>query len=216
MWTVKWEFVAQLYDRLGTTVKKHPLQNSVMLWLSNNHYIILSMLIGGTDDGLGTNNSRCVHGFRGPNARTLVAFTDSVNRMPGVVIASTDFVNSTPHESYEWSHSDAMKSHRGTCHAAPFMEVLLKIPPCTIQCFIQGTGTTGVPIKLFFQWIILFWLWTFRPNKSNFKCKFKAFSRPNNSKDQWKTVILKSCKFSTPTRGRPQALSHQYKILWTI
>jgi hypothetical protein len=71
-----------------------------------------------------------LHGFRGPNARTLVAFkdsvdrtpelslrsripwterqkyrcvafTDSVNRMPGVVIASTDFVNSTPHESCE-------------------------------------------------------------------------------------------------------------------
>jgi hypothetical protein len=36
--------------------------------------------------------------------------------MPGVVIASTDFVNSTPHESCEGSHSDAMKSRRGTCH----------------------------------------------------------------------------------------------------
>jgi hypothetical protein len=34
--------------------------------------------------------------------------------------------------------------------------------------------------------------------------------------DQWKKVILKSCKFSTPTRGLPQALTHQYKILWTM
>jgi hypothetical protein len=33
--------------------------------------------------------------------------------------------------------------------------------------------------------------------------------------DKWKTVILKSFKFSTPTRGLPQALSHQFKILWT-
>jgi hypothetical protein len=91
-------------------------------------------------------NSRCVNGFRGPYARTLVAltdsvdwtpelslrsripwtkhqirsivvFTDSVNRMPGVVIASTDSVNSTPHESCELlgSDSDAMKSRCGTC-----------------------------------------------------------------------------------------------------
>jgi hypothetical protein len=27
---------------------------------------------------------------------------------------------------------------------------------------------------------------------------------------------IKSCKFSTPTRGLPQALTHQYKFLWTI
>jgi hypothetical protein len=26
--------------------------------------------------------SRCVHGFRGPNARTIVALTDSVDRTP--------------------------------------------------------------------------------------------------------------------------------------
>jgi hypothetical protein len=33
-------------------------------------------------------NSRCVHGFRGPNARTLVAFTDSVDRTPEVSLRS--------------------------------------------------------------------------------------------------------------------------------
>jgi hypothetical protein len=33
-------------------------------------------------------NSRCVHGFRGPNARTLVAFTDSVDRTPELSLHS--------------------------------------------------------------------------------------------------------------------------------
>jgi hypothetical protein len=33
-------------------------------------------------------NSRCVHGFRGPNARSIVAFTDSVDRTPEALLRS--------------------------------------------------------------------------------------------------------------------------------
>jgi hypothetical protein len=115
-----------------------------------------------------------IHGFRGPNARTRLASTDSVHRTPELSrelalrpripwterqkyrcvhgfreqnAAGELSLNSTPHELLG-SHSDAMKSRRGTCHVA---QVLLIIPPCTIQCFIQG-GTAGVPItSLFFS-----------------------------------------------------------------
>jgi hypothetical protein len=36
-------------------------------------------------------NSRCVHGFRGPNARTLIAFTDSVDRTPALSLCVHGF-----------------------------------------------------------------------------------------------------------------------------
>jgi hypothetical protein len=101
-------------------------------------------------------NSRCVHGFRGPNARSrpIVAFTDSVNRMPGVschcVHGFRELYSTRFMRIVTVTDSDAMKSRGGTCHVALSMEVLLIIPPCTIQCFIYRGRGGEVPIKLNF------------------------------------------------------------------
>jgi hypothetical protein len=65
-------------------------------------------------------NSRCVHGFRGPNARTIVAFTDFVNRMPGVVIASTDFL-----KAFRIKHFMVLEFIKGYFHKKNILDCLV-------------------------------------------------------------------------------------------
>jgi hypothetical protein len=55
---------------------------------------------------------RCVHGFREPN----VGSCHCVHGFRELLLHSNHAVRVT--------NSDAMKSRRGTCHGAPFMEVL--------------------------------------------------------------------------------------------
>jgi hypothetical protein len=120
-----------------------------------------------------------IHGFRGPNARTHVASTDSVDRTPELLLCSR--IQWTERQKYRCVHgfrepnagschcvhgfrelystwimwivrvtdSDAMKSCGGTCHVAPFMEVLINT-----SMHHSRFHTDGVPIKKIFHWII--------------------------------------------------------------
>jgi hypothetical protein len=84
-------------------------------------------------------NSRCVHGFRGPNARILVEFTDSVDRTPElslpvhgfrgpnarILVEFTDSVDRTPELSLR---SRIREPNAGSCHCVRGFLFYLKKP----------------------------------------------------------------------------------------